>query len=53
VRYPNVYGIDMASNKEFIAHNKNTDEICKAISLIEAITSFATITLYLTRDCGV
>ncbi|CAC9519459.1 Amidophosphoribosyltransferase (EC 2.4.2.14) [uncultured Gammaproteobacteria bacterium] len=31
VRYPNVYGIDMASNKEFIAHNKNTDEICKAI----------------------
>jgi amidophosphoribosyltransferase len=31
VRYPNVYGIDMASNKEFIAHNKNTDEVCKAI----------------------
>jgi hypothetical protein len=27
--------------------------LCKAISLIEAITSFATITLYLTRDCGV
>ena len=31
VRYPNVYGIDMASNKEFIAHNKNTDEVCQAI----------------------
>jgi amidophosphoribosyltransferase len=31
VRYPNVYGIDMASEKEFIAHNKDTDEICKAI----------------------
>jgi amidophosphoribosyltransferase len=31
VRYPNVYGIDMASNKEFIAHNKTTDEICTAI----------------------
>jgi amidophosphoribosyltransferase len=29
VRYPNVYGIDMASNKEFIAHNKNTDEVCQ------------------------
>ncbi len=31
VRYPNVYGIDMASNKEFIAHNRNIDQICKAI----------------------
>lgn len=31
VRYPNVYGIDMASSKEFIAHNKTTDEICHAI----------------------
>ncbi|CAB9542620.1 Amidophosphoribosyltransferase (EC [Bathymodiolus brooksi thiotrophic gill symbiont] len=31
VRYPNVYGIDMASSKEFIAHDKTTDEICHAI----------------------
>ncbi len=31
VRYPNVYGIDMASNKEFVAHNKDTNEVCKAI----------------------
>jgi amidophosphoribosyltransferase len=31
VRYPNVYGIDMASKKEFIANNKTTDEICKSI----------------------
>jgi amidophosphoribosyltransferase len=31
VRYPNVYGIDMASKKEFIANNKNTDQICKSI----------------------
>lgn len=31
VRYPNVYGIDMASDKEFIAHNKTTDQICKTI----------------------
>lgn len=31
VRHPNVYGIDMASDKEFIAHNKDTDEICKLI----------------------
>jgi amidophosphoribosyltransferase len=31
VRYPNVYGIDMASNKEFIAHNRSTEEICQAI----------------------
>lgn len=32
VRYPNVYGIDMASEKEFIAHNKDTSQICKTIS---------------------
>jgi amidophosphoribosyltransferase len=31
VRYPNVYGIDMASEKEFIAHNKTVDEICESI----------------------
>jgi len=31
VRYPNVYGIDMASSKEFIAHNKTTEQICKSI----------------------
>jgi amidophosphoribosyltransferase len=31
VRHPNVYGIDMASNKEFIAHNRTTEEICQAI----------------------
>ena len=31
VRYPNVYGIDMASKNEFIAHGKSTDEVCQAI----------------------
>ena len=31
VRYPNVYGIDMASKNEFIAHEKTTDEVCKVI----------------------
>jgi len=31
VRHPNVYGIDMASNKEFIAHNKTTEQVCEAI----------------------
>lgn len=31
VRYPNVYGIDMSSEKEFIAHNKNVAQICQAI----------------------
>ncbi len=31
VRYPNVYGIDMASAKEFIAHDKNNTQICATI----------------------
>ena len=31
VRYPNVYGIDMASEKEFVAHNKTTEEVCQTI----------------------
>ncbi|WP_369178931.1 amidophosphoribosyltransferase [Candidatus Thiodubiliella endoseptemdiera] len=31
VRYPNVYGIDMASNKEFIAHDKTAEQVCTAI----------------------
>lgn len=31
VRYPNVYGIDMPSVNELIAHDKTTDEIARAI----------------------
>ena len=31
VRYPNVYGIDMPSPEEFIAHNRTEDEIGEAI----------------------
>lgn len=31
VRYPNVYGIDMPSAKELIAHNRNQEEIARAI----------------------
>ncbi len=31
VRYPNVYGIDMPSRSELIAHKLTTDEICEAI----------------------
>jgi len=31
VRYPNVYGIDMASKNEFVAHDKTDDEICQSI----------------------
>lgn len=31
VRYPNVYGIDMPSPKEFIADNRTEEEICQAI----------------------
>ena len=31
VRYPNVYGIDMASKNEFVAHDKTTDEVCRII----------------------
>jgi amidophosphoribosyltransferase len=31
VRFPNVYGIDMSSKNEFIAHNRSTEEVCMAI----------------------
>ncbi len=31
VRFPNVYGIDMPSGDELIAHNRSIDEICRFI----------------------
>jgi len=31
VRYPNVYGIDMPSATELIAHNRSVDEVCELI----------------------
>ena len=31
VKYPNVYGIDMPSANELIAHGRNTQEICELI----------------------
>jgi amidophosphoribosyltransferase len=31
VRYPNVYGIDMPTHQELIAHNRSTEEICQFI----------------------
>ena len=31
VRYPNVYGIDMPSAPELIAHDKSTEEVCREI----------------------
>ena len=31
IRFPNVYGIDMPSASELIAHGREVDEICKAI----------------------
>ena len=31
VRYPNVYGIDMPSATELIAHNSTADEVCQEI----------------------
>ncbi|MHB1229478.1 MAG: amidophosphoribosyltransferase [Halothiobacillus sp.] len=31
VRYPNVYGIDMPTATEFVAHDRDNDAICEAI----------------------
>jgi amidophosphoribosyltransferase len=31
VKYPNVYGIDMPSATEFIAHGRTEEDVCKAI----------------------
>ena len=50
VRFPNVYGIDMPSASELVAHNRTDEEICKEIGadkllyqdiddMVEAVTS--------------
>jgi len=31
VRFPNIYGIDMPSSAELVAHNRAADEVCRAI----------------------
>jgi amidophosphoribosyltransferase len=31
VKYPNVYGIDMPTTKELIAHGRTDEEVCKEI----------------------
>lgn len=31
VRYPNVYGIDMPSAKELVAHDNTTEQVCQSI----------------------
>ena len=31
IRFPNIYGIDMPSKKDLIAHERSTDEICQEI----------------------
>lgn len=33
VRFPNVYGIDMPSPTEFVAHNRNTDQIAEELGV--------------------
>jgi len=42
VRHPNIYGIDMPTFEELIAHDKNADEIAEAIGADKAI--FQTLT---------
>lgn len=37
IRFPNVYGIDMPSVNELIAHGREVDEICKIIGADELI----------------
>ena len=33
VRYANVYGVDMPSRAEFVAHNLTQDQICEVRNL--------------------
>lgn len=33
VRFPNVYGVDMPTRSEFVAHGLTEDEICKVGAL--------------------
>ncbi|KAI9246691.1 nucleophile aminohydrolase [Phascolomyces articulosus] len=37
IRYPNVYGIDMPSRKELVAHGRNDDEIAQEIGADKVI----------------
>lgn len=37
IRYPNVYGIDMPSRKELVAHGRNDEEIAAAIGADKVI----------------
>ena len=37
IRYPNVYGIDMPSRKELVAHGRNDDEVAREIGADKVI----------------
>ncbi len=37
VRYPNVYGIDMPSAEEFVAHNRNIEQIAQELGVDQLI----------------
>lgn len=37
VRFPNVYGVDLPSKKEFVATDLSEDEICKVQTLLKAL----------------
>jgi amidophosphoribosyltransferase len=32
VRHPNVYGVDMPSREEFVAHQRTEDEVCEVLA---------------------
>lgn len=32
VLFPNVYGVDMPNRKEFVAHGRSIDEVCKVLN---------------------
>lgn len=39
VRFPNVYGVDMPTKKEFVATDLSEEEICKVLPILHKASS--------------
>ena len=49
MRFPNVYGVDLPSKKEFVATDLSEDEICK----VQPLLNVSHIFLQPCQQCGI